>query len=151
MEVPSDADVQTFQYTPLVVHARNLFSFFLLLLSVPPAPSSRSHAPVCELQNASVCIFKTSPCEPTKRPHALNMWTCCQHTRRRFECTHANRSLYSGQLVAFRTAEDEQLYQVRRPTFKLQMVRKSGYFGESLVPHGAELSYQLSSVVAKQN
>ena len=32
-----------------------------------------------------------------------------------------NRSLYSDQLVSLRKTEDQQLYQVRRPTPKLQL------------------------------
>ena len=41
-----------------------------------------------QIQNASVCAFKTTPCAPGKRPHVLNMRAFSGYTRKRPERTH---------------------------------------------------------------
>ena len=41
-----------------------------------------------QIQNASVCAFKTPPCVTGKRPHVLNMRAFSRYTRRRLERTH---------------------------------------------------------------
>ena len=41
-----------------------------------------------KVQNVSVCMFKTLPCIPAKRPHVEHMRAFCRHTRWRFEPTH---------------------------------------------------------------
>ena len=46
---------------------------------------------VCPFKKESVCTFKTFPCVPAPRAHVLkHMRAWCQHTRRRFECTHGD-------------------------------------------------------------
>ena len=60
--------------------------------------------PVCMFKNASVCTFKTPPCEDSKRPrvyghHArmcYHMRAWCRYTRGRFECTHGREGRGRG-------------------------------------------------------
>ena len=43
---------------------------------------------VCTFETLPVSTFDASPCVPATRPHVWYMWTFCQYTPRRFECTH---------------------------------------------------------------
>ena len=52
VEAPSDADLPTFQFSSPLVHVRTLFFFF---------SSHRFSISRLQIQNASVCAFKTSP------------------------------------------------------------------------------------------
>ena len=40
----------------------------------------------------SVYRFKVLLCVPAQRPHVLNVWTYCQHSQSRFECTQIGGS-----------------------------------------------------------
>ena len=45
-----------------------------------------------QIQHASVCTFKTSPCMPVTHAHMFqHVCACCRHTRGRFECTDGKR------------------------------------------------------------
>ena len=60
----------------------------VMRISVCVAPLGKRETPHAQVQHASVCTFKSSPCVSAKRPHVEHMRAFCQYTRRPFECTH---------------------------------------------------------------
>ena len=97
MEAPSDADVQTFQITPPLVHVRtlffNVFSFSSLSSSFPLLSISR---PPCVDSKRLRVYIQNGSCVPATRPRAQITWafllahteTFRMYTRRRFDSTH---------------------------------------------------------------
>ena len=88
--------------------------------------------PCVQVQNVSVCRFKTLPCVPAKRAQVLNMRAFCRYTRKRLEPTH-------GDVLNLHTERRERvLLSLSRP-FSLSLL--SFFFLSSVVLPSLLLSF----------